>query len=142
MKTELELRQLRVLLAVVDAGAHTRAARTLGTRHTELIVTADDALAVIPRLGAMYDEPFADESQIPTHLVSELARRDVIVSLSGDGGDEVFGGYDRYRWLPRTARRFQRVPASARRALSRALLAVPPRAVDAAVKPITGRFCP
>jgi len=114
----------------------------LGTRHTELVVTADDALAVIPQLGTMYDEPFADSSQIPTHLVSQLARRDVIVTLSGDGGDEVFGGYDRYRWLPRTARRFQKVPAAARRALAKGLLAVPPRAVDAAVRPLPVRYRP
>jgi asparagine synthase (glutamine-hydrolysing) len=117
-------------------------ARILGTRHTELIVTADDALAVIPRLGSIYDEPFSDSSQIPTYLVSELARRDVIVSLSGDGGDEIFGGYDRYRWLPRTARRFQRVPSGARRAMAKGLLALPPRAVDAAVRSIPARRRP
>jgi asparagine synthase (glutamine-hydrolysing) len=97
---------------------------------------------VIPRLGSIYDEPFADSSQIPTYLVSDLARRDVIVSLSGDGGDEIFGGYDRYRWLPRTARRFQKVPALARRALAKSLLAVPPRAVDLAVRPLPARRRP
>ena len=117
-------------------------ARVLGTRHTELVVTAEDALAVIPHLGTMYDEPFADSSQIPTYLVAQLARRDVTVSLSGDGGDELFGGYDRYRWLPRTARRFQKVPASARRALAKGLLAVPPRAVDLAVRPLPARHRP
>ena len=114
----------------------------LGTRHTELFVTADDALALIPRLGSIYDEPFADSSQIPTYLVSELARRDVIVSLSGDGGDELFGGYNRYRWLPRAARRFQRAPANIRRAFAKGLLAVPPRAVDLAVRPLPARYRP
>jgi asparagine synthase (glutamine-hydrolysing) len=81
-------------------------AASLATDHTELVVTSDDALAVVPELASVWDEPFADSSQIPTLLLARLARRQVTVSLSGDGGDELFWGYDHYR----LARRLQRLP--------------------------------
>jgi asparagine synthase (glutamine-hydrolysing) len=110
-----------------DEALHARAvARHLNTDHTELYVTAADALNVIPRLPLLYDEPFADSSQIPTFLVCEMARRHVTVALSGDGGDELFGGYTRYKLAQDVWGRLSALPLSLRRGLSKAILAVPP----------------
>lgn len=105
-------------------------ARHLGTDHSELYVSPQEALGVIPGLPAMFDEPFADSSQIPTYLVSRLARREVVVSLSGDGGDELFAGYNRHVWGKRLWRSASRVPAGVRRAGARALTSVSPQAWD------------
>jgi len=107
-------------------------AKHLGTSHTELLVTPQETLQVIPRLQELYCEPFADPSQVPTFLVSQLARRDVAVSLSGDGGDELFGGYDRYRW----GRGVAAVPASVRRIARVALRALPPEAWSMMLAPV------
>ena len=87
----------------------------LGTEHTELVVTPDQLLAVVPCLPRIYDEPFADPSQIPTFLVSRLARQHVTVGISGDGGDELFAGYERYGSAPRRFARQTRFPAVLRR---------------------------
>jgi asparagine synthase (glutamine-hydrolysing) len=96
-------------------------ARHLGTEHTELYVRPEEAMAVIPRLPILYDEPFADSSQIPTFLVSQLARTKVTVSLSGDAGDELFGGYSTYLWGRSVHQRIGWMPRALRTAAAQAL---------------------
>lgn len=110
-----------------EAGHAEAVARHLGTEHTEIYVTPDEAMSVIPKLPALYDEPFADSSQIPTYLLSALAQQHVTVSLSGDGGDELFGGYNRYIWATRIWRRFRFFPKSARAALARVVMGISPQ---------------
>ena len=101
-------------------------AKHLETTHTELYVTPDQALAVIPRLPTLYDEPFSDSSQIPTFLISELARQSVTVCLSGDGGDELFAGYPRYFMGRALWRELDRVPVPMRHLASWTLRALSP----------------
>jgi len=114
-----------------DESSHAREiARHLGTDHTEHRLTVDDAAEVISLLPKIYDEPFADASQIPTYLVSKLARRHVTVALSGDGGDELFGGYNRHVMSGTLRRVASRVPVPARRAAARLLAAPSPAAWD------------
>ncbi|WP_416898643.1 MAG: asparagine synthase (glutamine-hydrolyzing) [Minwuia sp.] len=98
----------------------------LGTDHTEFYVTAAEAQAVIPDLPSIYDEPFADASQIPTFLVSRMTREHVTVALSGDGGDELFGGYNRYFQAPSILSRTRRLPGPALRAGAGLIRSVPP----------------
>ena len=120
-----------------DESPHARAvAQHLGTEHHEMRVTARMAQDVIPALPQMYDEPFADSSQIPTHLVCKAAREQVTVALSGDAGDELFGGYNRYFWGPRIWRRLAGLPYPARQALAATLAALPASGWDGLAKPL------
>lgn len=103
-----------------------RVAKHLGTDHTQLTITAAEAQQVIPLLPQMYDEPFGDSSQIPTHLVARMARQHVTVALSGDGGDELFGGYNRHVFVPRIWRKARLVPRQVRRAFAAAVSVISP----------------
>ena len=100
-------------------------ARHLGTAHTELYVTPQETLGVIPLLPSLYDEPFADASQVPTSILCRLVRSQVTVSLSGDGGDELFGGYNRYSWGRTVWNQASPWPAAWRRLAARCVTAVP-----------------
>ncbi len=105
-------------------------ANHLGTNHTELYVSPEEALAVIPKLPTLYSEPFADSSQIPTFLVSQLARQHVTVSLSGDAGDELFCGYTRYQMTANVWDKVSLLPQPLRRLAAGAIMAVPPGSWD------------
>jgi asparagine synthase (glutamine-hydrolysing) len=111
-----------------DESVHAAAiARHLGTSHHEVHLSPEDAMAIIPDLPGIYDEPFADSSQIPTCLLSRIVRRNVTVALSGDGGDELFAGYRRYGQMRKLARILDTLPSSLTRSLCRAALFMPER---------------
>ena len=117
-------------------------AEHLGTEHTEFFVTPQDALDVVPLLPSMYDEPFADSSQIPTHLVSKLARRHVTVALSGDGGDELFCGYPRYDFVKSLWDAVRKIPGPIARSTAKLLRLVPAALINntAGRLPLPGRL--
>src|SRR5207249_1668194 len=98
----------------------------------DLHVTSDEAMAVIPKLPTLYDEPFSDSSQIPVYLVAQLAKRDVTVCLSGDGGDELFAGYNLYFWARRVWSYNRLMPSILRHTAARALTTISPQMWDGA----------
>ena len=123
-----------------DESPHALAvANHLGTDHHEMRVTSQMAQDVIPNLPWMYDEPLADSSQIPTHFVCRAARQHVTVALSGDAGDELFGGYNRYFWGPRIWNKLRVLPSPARKLLGSVLSAVPLTSWNALGAPLLGR---
>jgi len=109
----------------------------IGTKHTEMYVTSKDALGVISRIPEIYDEPFADSSQIPTILLSELTRKHVTVALSGDGGDELFGGYNRYRLADMRLNRIRKFPGFLKFPLQHLIRAIPKQVWDTLYKPFS-----
>lgn len=125
-----------------EAGHAAKVAAHLGTDHTELIVSPGDAMKVIPELASIYDEPFADSSQIPTFLVSRLAREQVKVCLSGDGGDEVFFGYNRHVAAYGLLGRLQALPQPVRNGLAGVMTMLSPDAWQALLRPLPASLQP
>lgn len=121
-----------------DESGHSRAvAKHLETDHCELNVAPKDVIDLIPKLSQIYSEPFADSSQIPTYLVSKLARQTVTVALSGDAGDELFGGYNRYKWTSEVWPKLSPVPFAVRRLAGKAL-AIPNQAFWSGLSQLPG----
>ncbi len=107
-------------------------AKHLGTDHETMILTGADALSVVPELPDLFDEPFADSSQIPTYLLSRMTRNHVTVALSGDGGDELFGGYNRYLWAVKHWRRLAAIPRPITKSIAQLFRSLPPNLINAA----------
>jgi asparagine synthase (glutamine-hydrolysing) len=125
--------------AQYNEAEHAKAvAKHLGTQHTELYVTADDALNVIPNLPFLYDEPFSDCSQIPTFLLAKMARQHVTVALSGDAGDELFCGYNRYLIASKIWNKLSHLPVGLRRVISNGLTSISPNTWDCIASPLMG----
>lgn len=116
-------------------------ANHLGTDHKELFVTSDEVRSIIPQIPKIYDEPFADFSQIPTHIVCKAAREHVTVALSGDAGDEIFGGYNRYFWGPSLWRKLKILPFSFRKILGKIILLIP-KSIWSFIEKIINFFVP
>lgn len=123
-----------------EAPAAAAVAAHLGTRHQETYLEPEAALRLVPELPQVWDEPFADSSQLPTLLVATESRREVTVVLAGDGGDEMFGGYERYRWTKAAWATLSKLPGPARRAAAGLLLAVPRSLLDRALGPLARRL--
>jgi asparagine synthase (glutamine-hydrolysing) len=120
---------------------HARAvARHLGTDHTELTLDARDAMSLIPALPEVWDEPFADSSQLPTLLVMKLARQQVTVALTGDGGDELFAGYNRYTHIPGLLRKLGWMPPPLRRSIGALLTSMPATTMNKLLEPSANHF--
>lgn len=123
--------------ALYNEAAHAKAvAKHLGTDHTEWYITPDDCMAVIPRLSTLYDEPFADSSQVPTFLVSQLAKQHVTISLSGDAGDELFAGYNRYNLTQKIWHKLSKIPLPLRQMLANGITLASPNAWNRLTSPL------
>jgi asparagine synthase (glutamine-hydrolysing) len=123
-----------------EAPAAAAVARHLGTEHTTVGMTAQDVFDLVPRVPEIWDEPFSDSSQLPTYLVAKVARQAVTVALSGDGGDELFAGYNRHAWLDRVWRAADPFPPSLRRGVGGTLRRIPPGAVDSVAARLPARW--
>ena len=123
-----------------EAASASAVAAHLGTEHTTVKMTAQDVFDLVPRVPDIWDEPFSDSSQLPTHLVAAVARRAVTVALSGDGGDELFAGYNRHAWLDRVWRAASPMPLPLRRGVGGALRRIPPGAVDSVAGRLPDRW--
>jgi asparagine synthase (glutamine-hydrolysing) len=125
-----------------EAADAKRVAACLGVDHTEIYIDSADMLSIVPTLSSIYDEPFADASQIPTALISQVARKHVTVVLSGDGGDELFAGYTRYLWADKYWRLATKLPASLRERLTHGIAGISPRTWDRLARIVPRRYRP